>query len=80
MQPSVQGRGEQSQKTSKHQKGCLPQQPPSNGLKDPLPQVSFELVSRPRNLFMKVRKGLSGKVVEVPVATGRCFKNCCSSV
>ena len=34
--------GEQSQKTSKHQKGCLPQQPPSNGLKDPLPQASFD--------------------------------------
>ena len=40
--------GEESQKMSRHQKGCLPQQPPSNGLKDPLPQASFDLVSRSR--------------------------------
>ena len=45
---SVQYPGEESQKTSKYQKGCLPQQPPSNGLKDPLSQVSFDWVSRPR--------------------------------
>ena len=43
--------GEESQKTSRHQKGCLPQQPPSNGLKDPLPQASFDLASFSREHY-----------------------------